>query len=109
MAAKKKTSEPATGSGRQRLRAEDMTSRLKGLAGWRAASRGQAIARTYQLPGFRAALAFVAFVGELAEAKNHHPDIDIRYSRVTLTLSTHDAGGVTARDFELARLIDGAA
>jgi 4a-hydroxytetrahydrobiopterin dehydratase len=108
MAAKKKTSEPAAGGGRQRLRPDDLASRLRGLAGWRAAGRGQAIARTYELPGFRAALAFVAFVGEIAEARNHHPDIDIRYNKVTLTLSTHDAGGVTASDFELARLVDGA-
>jgi 4a-hydroxytetrahydrobiopterin dehydratase len=109
MAAKKKTTEAQSRSGgRQRLRPDDVASRLEGLVGWRTASGGQAIARTYELPGFRAALAFVAFAGELAEAKNHHPDIDIRYNKVTLTLSTHDAGGVTARDFELARLIDSA-
>ena len=67
---------------------------------------GGVIERTYVLPNFRASLAFVAFVGELAEAKNHHPDIDIRYNQVTLRLSTHDAGGITAKDFELARLVD---
>ena len=69
---------------------------------------GGAIERTYALPTFRASLAFVAYVGELAEAKNHHPDIDIRYNKVTLALSTHDAGGITAKDFELARLVDAA-
>ena len=46
------------------------------------------------------------FVAELAEAANHHPDIDIRYNRVRLTLSTHSAGGVTEKDFALARAID---
>jgi 4a-hydroxytetrahydrobiopterin dehydratase len=47
-------------------------------------------------------MAFVNRVADLAEATDHHPDIDIRYSKVTLTLSTHDAGGLTARDFDLA-------
>ncbi len=56
---------------------------------------------------FRGALAFVNEVGRLAEEANHHPDIDIRYSRVTLALVTHDAGGITGRDLELARAIDG--
>ena len=45
---------------------------------------------------------FVNRVAELAEAADHHPDVDIRYSKVTLTLSTHDAGGLTGRDFDLA-------
>jgi 4a-hydroxytetrahydrobiopterin dehydratase len=104
--AKKKTSRAAAASGRARLRPEDISSRLVGLDGWSAAARGQAITRTYTLPTFRAALAFVAFVGEIAEAKNHHPDIDVRYNKVTLTLSTHDAGGVTASDLEVAGLVD---
>jgi len=55
---------------------------------------------------FRRALAFVNDVGRLAEEANHHPDIDIRYNRVTLALMTHDAGGITARDLALARAID---
>jgi 4a-hydroxytetrahydrobiopterin dehydratase len=55
------------------------------------------------------ALAFVAAVGQLAEEANHHPDIDIRYNRVTLALVTHDSGGITRLDIELARAIDGVA
>jgi 4a-hydroxytetrahydrobiopterin dehydratase len=55
---------------------------------------------------FVRALAFVNDVGRLAEEANHHPDIDIRYSRVTLALMTHSAGGITAKDLELARAID---
>jgi 4a-hydroxytetrahydrobiopterin dehydratase len=107
--AKKKTSSAAAGAaGRERLRPQDIAARLESLPGWSAAARGQAIARTYEFPSFRAALAFVAFVGEIAEARNHHPSIDVRYDKVTLTLSTHDAGGVTASDVELARLVDGA-
>ena len=50
-------------------------------------------------------MAFVNRVAALAEAADHHPDIDIRYSKVTLALSTHDAGGLTARDFDLAEAI----
>ena len=52
-------------------------------------------------------MAFVNRVAALAEAADHHPDIDIRYSKVTLTLSTHDAGGLTERDFSLAEKIRG--
>lgn len=57
--------------------------------------------------GFAGSLAFVAEVGALAEATGHHPDIDIRYDRVDLTLVTHDSGGITQRDLDLAGQIDG--
>ena len=57
--------------------------------------------------GFVGALAFVEEVGQLAEEANHHPDIDIRYNRVTLALVTHDSGGITQLDLDLARAIDG--
>lgn len=75
-------------------------------AGWELVASGKAIRRTYELPTFRVALAFVGWVGELAEAADHHPDIDIRWKCVALTLSTHSAGGLTAKDFALARQID---
>lgn len=71
---------------------------------WR--RRGAVISRTWTLEDFPAALAFVLQVGRLAEAAQHHPDIDIRWNQVTLALTTHDAGGLTARDFELARRCD---
>lgn len=61
-----------------------------------------AIQRTYQFKDFVAAMAFVNTVADLAESAQHHPDILIRYNKVTLTLSTHDAGGVTEKDFALA-------
>jgi 4a-hydroxytetrahydrobiopterin dehydratase len=61
-----------------------------------------ALERTFELPDFVAALAFVNRVGELAESENHHPDISISYNRVTLRWWTHTAGGVTDRDRELA-------
>ncbi|SEG62637.1 4a-hydroxytetrahydrobiopterin dehydratase [Thermomonospora echinospora] len=65
-----------------------------------------AIVRTVELADFAAALRFVNRVAELAEAADHHPDITIRWNKVTLTLSTHSAGGLTGKDFELARRID---
>ena len=56
---------------------------------------------------FVAALAYVGEVGRLAEAADHHPDIDIRYNRVSLALVTHDSGGITRLDLALARQVDG--
>ena len=88
----------------QRLKSERIQSRVSTATGWQLV--GESIRRTYAFPSFRSALAFVQFVGELAEAEDHHPDIDIRYSKVTLTLSTHSAGGLTEKDFDLAALID---
>ncbi len=77
---------------------------LRQAPGWERA--GAEIRRTYAFDDFRAALAFVNRVGDLAERAAHHPDIDIRYNRVTLALSTHDAGGLSAKDFDLARAVD---
>ncbi len=68
--------------------------------------RGDAIKRTYQFKDFRAAIKFVNAVAGLAERAWHHPDIDIRWNRVTLTLTTHDAGGLTEKDFDLAGKFD---
>jgi 4a-hydroxytetrahydrobiopterin dehydratase len=78
--------------------------RLGELNGW--AQTGDEIRKTFQLASFPAAIAFVAHVGFLAEAAGHHPDIDIRWRNVTLALTTHDAGGLTANDFDLAAKID---
>jgi len=67
---------------------------------------GDALVRTIRLADFGGALAFVNEVGRLAEERNHHPDIDIRWNTVTLRLSSHDAGGITDRDTDLAAAID---
>ena len=67
---------------------------------------GGAITRTCQFKDFPAALKFVNAVADLAEAAGHHPDIDIRWNKVALILSTHDKGGLTEKDFALAREID---
>jgi 4a-hydroxytetrahydrobiopterin dehydratase len=64
------------------------------------------LTRTFTFKDFPAALAFVNRVGEQAEAAGHHPDIDIRYNRVRLGLVSHDAGGLTAKDFELASAVN---
>ena len=108
MAKSKNPPAQSTSDRRRKLTNDEVAARLDALAGWTLRRGGGAIERTYVLPNFRASLAFVAYVGELAEAKNHHPDLDIRYNKVTLALSTHDAGGITAKDFELARLVDAA-
>jgi 4a-hydroxytetrahydrobiopterin dehydratase len=86
------------------LSSAEVSSRLKSLPSWKL-ENGE-IARTYEFPDFRGSLAFVNKVGELAEKAGHHPDIDIRYNKVRLALVTHDAGGLTAKDFELAGQAD---
>lgn len=73
--------------------------------GWERA--GDEIVRTYDLPTFRAAIRFVDAIADAAEAADHHPDLDIRYRRVRVVLSTHSEGGITAKDVDLATTIDG--
>jgi 4a-hydroxytetrahydrobiopterin dehydratase len=68
--------------------------------GWR--EEDAALVREFDLASFPAAIDFVRRLAELAERENHHPDIDVRYRRVTVRWSTHSAGGVTDRDRELA-------
>jgi 4a-hydroxytetrahydrobiopterin dehydratase len=87
-----------------KLSPEEATSRLATLPDWQI-ENGE-LTRTFSFESFLAALAFVNRVGERAEQAGHHPDIDIRYNRVRLSLVTHDAGGLTAKDFELAAVAD---
>ena len=68
--------------------------------------QGDALVTTVKLHDFAAALAFVNAIGAAAEAANHHPDIDIRWNKVRLVLSTHSAGGLTVLDIALAAAID---
>jgi 4a-hydroxytetrahydrobiopterin dehydratase len=83
---------------------EEAASRLGALPGWQIEA-GE-LTRTFKFEDFIAALAFVNRVGDRAEKVGHHPDIDIRYNQVRLALVTHDAGGLTAKDFELAAAAD---
>jgi 4a-hydroxytetrahydrobiopterin dehydratase len=78
--------------------------RLGALNDW--TRQGDEIRKKFRLASFPAAIAFVTQVGFLAEAAGHHPDIDIRWRNVTLALTTHDAGGLTPKDFDLAAQID---
>ena len=79
---------------------DQIATKIAALEGW---SREQdMIVKTYELPTFPDAISFVANVADLAEAADHHPDIDIRYRKVRIALSTHDAGGITQKDFDLA-------
>jgi 4a-hydroxytetrahydrobiopterin dehydratase len=68
---------------------------------------GQIISRTFKFADFVEAMKFVNAVADLAEQAQHHPDVDIRWNKVTLALTTHDAGGLTQKDFALARQCDG--
>ena len=68
---------------------------------------GDAITRTFQFEDFVGSIGFVAEVALLAEKANHHPDIDIRWNKVTLVLSTHSEGGITSKDLELAAKSNG--
>lgn len=82
---------------------EQIAEKLAGVPGW--TRDGDEIAHIATLADFRAAMLYVGAVAYLAEAANHHPDISISWNKVTLTLSTHSAGGLTTKDFALASQI----
>jgi 4a-hydroxytetrahydrobiopterin dehydratase len=86
------------------LSTEALSHELATVPDW--AHVGDAITRTVTRADFRAAMLYVGAVAYLAEEANHHPDILVQWNKVTLTLSTHSAGGLTANDFALARTID---
>lgn len=85
------------------LTKDEIDEALRSLPGW--TSNGKALLRTYTFADFPAAVAFVNGLVAPAEARNHHPDISVSYNRVTLSLTTHDAGGLTAKDLDLARAL----
>ena len=74
------------------------------LPGW--SRKGETITKSYHFATFPAGIAFIARVADVAEAQQHHPDVDIRYTKITFALSTHDSGGITAKDFALATAIE---
>jgi 4a-hydroxytetrahydrobiopterin dehydratase len=71
------------------------------LAGW--ARKGESLVKTFSFPTFMAGIVFVDRVAVAAEKMDHHPDLDIRYTKISVTLSTHSAGGITGNDVALAR------
>lgn len=88
----------------QKLSDELVEAQLNLLKGWH--REGIIILKRYTFSNFASALVFVNAVGHLAEATDHHPDILVQYKNVTLSISTHAAGGLTDKDFQLARYID---
>jgi 4a-hydroxytetrahydrobiopterin dehydratase len=88
-----------------RLTDDQARERAAALDSWE--FRGKDIRKQYRFGGFKEAMAFVNRVAALAEEVDHHPDFLVEYDRVTLTLTSHDSGGLTERDFRLARKIDG--
>jgi 4a-hydroxytetrahydrobiopterin dehydratase len=89
----------------ERLDDEAITTALSGLDHWKRV--GDAIETVRTFDSYVDALAWVTVVGMVGEAIDHHPDMAIAYKRVTVTSSTHSAGGITEKDLELAALIDG--
>lgn len=87
-----------------RLSPIEVTAQLQQLPGW--TTDGQRIYCTYEFENFVESIAFVDRLIEPAEAAGHHPDIAIAYNKVTISLTTHDAGGLTEQDFALAQQID---
>jgi 4a-hydroxytetrahydrobiopterin dehydratase len=85
----------------KKLTANQIKTSLARLPDWKRQS--VVISRTFVFKDFPAAVRFVGKVAKLAEAAWHHPDIDIRWNKVTLVLTTHDAGGLTRKDFALAK------
>ena len=87
-----------------KLSADQIAGKLKALSGWE--YKNNAISKTFKFKEFLHGIEFVQKVAEIAEAADHHPDITINYTRVTFSCSTHDAGGVTDKDFKLANNIE---
>jgi 4a-hydroxytetrahydrobiopterin dehydratase len=92
---------------RTKLTEAELATALKSLPGW--GVEGGAIVRTFKFGKFADGIDFVQRIAKAADAMDHHPDIDIRYTKIRVALSTHDAGGITGMDSRLASQIDGLA
>jgi len=86
------------------LTTKQISLHLKAIPDW--SKHAQTICRTFKFEGFLMSIAFVRRIAKRAQKINHHPDIDVRFDKVKLTLSTHDEGGITEKDFSLARQCD---
>jgi len=89
---------------RQKLSDLEVQRALGGLPGW--ARRGGALTKTFSFDRFADGIRFVDRLARVADEMNHHPDIDVRYTKITVMLSTHDAGGITETDLRLAEKIE---
>jgi 4a-hydroxytetrahydrobiopterin dehydratase len=83
----------------------EIKAKLADLPGWQRS--GEAIAKTFSCDDFVGSVRFVESLVEPAEAMGHHPDLEVSWDKVTVTISTHSEGGLTAADFELAARVDG--
>jgi 4a-hydroxytetrahydrobiopterin dehydratase len=86
------------------LHSKQIKLHLQDVPSW--SKRGQTILRTFKFEGFLKGIDFVTQIAKKAQKMNHHPDIDVRFNQVTLTLTTHDEGGITEKDFSLAKQCD---
>ena len=86
------------------LHSKEIKLHLQAVPDW--SKRAQTILRTFKFEGFLKGIDFVNRIAAKAQKMNHHPDIDVRFDQVTLTLSTHDEGGITEKDFSLAKQFD---
>ncbi len=89
---------------RRKLEDAEVSASLAAYEGWQL-ENGQ-ITKTYEFPSYLAGVTFVSAIAHLAEAMDHHPDLDLRYRKLRVALNTHDVGGISPLDFELARRID---
>ena len=89
------------------LNDDQIRERLEGLEGWE--RDGESIKKDFKLEDFKGSVDFVNSLTPVAEDMNHHPDLDISWNKVTVTVTTHSEGGLTGNDFELARRIDSVA
>jgi 4a-hydroxytetrahydrobiopterin dehydratase len=88
-----------------RLNDEEIDQRLAGLEGW--SRSGDAISKTYEGDDFMSSVGLVNRLAPVAEEMNHHPDLEILWNKVTVTITTHSEGGLTENDFVLAGKVDG--
>ena len=88
----------------KKLGTDEIKSWVAEQSGWK--YKAQAIRKEYKFSSFRDSIVFVNRIASIADDLNHHPDIDVRYDKVILTITTHDAGGVTEKDLSLAGKID---
>ena len=89
----------------EKLTSPQIKSALASVPAWK--QEDSSITRTFEFKDFPAAIKFVDSLATIAEKEYHHPDIDVRWNKVRLVLSTHDAGGLTEKDFSLAKKFDG--
>ncbi len=89
-----------------RLRSKEVDAELRKVPGWRL--QGKRISSTFVLEDFEQVISFVNRLAKIAEQMNHHPDLSIRYNKIRVSITTHDEGGLTRKDFQLARRISSA-